>query len=70
MSIGRTVTTLLLVITMLVITQVVAAVIFSIITSIIIVSRITIILFTGLLSTQGEKSINLYFMMVPLRKKY
>ena len=24
----------------------------------------------GLLSNQGEKSINLYFTMVPLRKKY
>ena len=24
----------------------------------------------GLLSNQGEKGINLYFMMVPLRKKY
>ena len=26
--------------------------------------------FTGLLSNQGEKSINFYFIMVPLRKKY
>ena len=25
---------------------------------------------TGPLSNQGEKSINLYFIMVPLRKKY
>ena len=25
---------------------------------------------TGLLSNQGEKSINFYFIMVPLRKKY
>ena len=25
---------------------------------------------TGLLSNQGEKSINLYFIMVPLRTKY
>ena len=26
--------------------------------------------FTGLLSNQGENSINLYFIRVPLRKKY
>ena len=26
--------------------------------------------YTGLLSNQGEKSINFYFIMVPLRKKY
>ena len=26
--------------------------------------------FTGLLSNQGEKSINFHFIMVPLRKKY
>ena len=26
--------------------------------------------YTGLLSNQGEKSINLYFIMVPLRKTY
>ena len=28
------------------------------------------VLKTGLLSNQGEKSINFYFIMVPLRKKY
>ena len=28
------------------------------------------ILATGLLSNQGEKSTNFYFIMVPLRKKY
>ena len=26
--------------------------------------------FTGLLSNQGEKSINFHFIMVPLKKKY
>ena len=42
-------------------------IIFIILIKIIIIVNLTIL--TGLLSNQGEKSINLYFIRVPFRKK-